>query len=217
MSVKPILFNTEMVKAILAGRKTQTRRVVKFKKGQNPKWTGYVPDGDVLYGSNNIPAAKALLRKDDVLWVRETWGIQSAHRFECDAKIVYKAGGDLQKVQFLNRDDYDRFIWNKHIGYGKWYPSIHMPREAARIFLRVIDVRVERLQAMSHEDAEQEGCWCGEEGLAMPLDKFAEVWDSTIKPSCIDTCGWEVNPWVWVISFERCEKPKEWDNVQQSK
>ena len=75
MSVKPILFNTEMVKAILAGRKTQTRRVVKFKKGQNPKWTGYVPDGDVLYGSNNIPAAKALLRKDDVLWVRETRGI----------------------------------------------------------------------------------------------------------------------------------------------
>lgn len=234
MSVKPILFNTEMVKAILDGRKTQTRRVVKFKKGQNPKWTGYVPDGDVLYGSNNIPAAKALLRKDDVLWVRETWGIQSAHRFECDAKIVYKAGGDLQKVQFLNRDDYDRFIWNKHIGYGKWYPSIHMPREAARIFLQVTDIKVERLQDIDCAGALAEGCdgRCdcpsnGAEGVLscitkdFSIERFQTVWDATIPkhPNKFKRYPyyWNDNPWVWVISFERCEKPKEWDNVQQSK
>lgn len=235
MSVKPILFNTEMVKAILDGRKTQTRRVVKFKKGQNPKWTGYVPDGDVLYGSNNIPAVKAPLRKDDVLWVRETWGIQSAHRFECDAKIVYKAGGDLQKIQFSNRDDYDRFVWNKYIGNGKWYPSIHMPREAARIFLRVTHVRAERLQTITEEDAKAEGtckaypytdletgktAYMHDEN-ATYIGGFVCVWDSTIPkhPNKFKRYPyyWNDNPWVWVISFERCEKPKEWDNVQQSK
>ncbi len=229
MRIKPILFNTEMVKAILDGRKTVTRRVVKFNKGQNPEWTGYVPDGDVLYGSNNIPAAKCQLRKDDVLWVRETWGIQSAHRFEYDAKITYKAGGDLQKVQFSNRDDYDRFIWNKHIGDGKWYPSIHMPREAARIFLRVTGVRAERLHEIATIEAQQEGqpectvdvmacgsqdsCFDCKSSYENAIRWFSDVWDSTIKPADLNSYGWNANPWVWVIEFERCEKPKEWGNV----
>lgn len=228
MSIKPILFNTEMVKAILDGRKTVTRRVVKFNKGWNPAWTGYVPDGDVLYGSNNIPAVKCPFRKDDVLWVRETWGIQSAHRFENDAKIAYKAGGDLQKVQFSNRDDYDRFIWNKRVGDGKWYPSIHMPREAARIFLRVTGVRVERLKDITEEDATAEGICgfflgMGETGYSAnleaktfydgPVGAFANLWSSTIKPADSKRYGWNANPWVWVIEFERCEKPKEWGNV----
>ena len=228
MSIKPIIFNTEMVKAILKGRKTVTRRVVKFNKGQNPAWTGYVPDGNVLYGSNNIPAAKCQFRKDDVLWVRETWGIQSAHRFEYDAKIAYKAGGVLQKVQFSNRDDYDRFIWNKHVGDGKWYPSIHMPREAARIFLRVTNVGAERLQEINDDQAKNEGICgfflgMGETGYSVnpdskrfydgPVGAFANLWDSTIKPADINSYGWNANPWVWVIEFERCEKQKEWENV----
>lgn len=212
MSIKPILFNAEMVKAILEGRKTVTRRVVKFKKGWNPEWTGYVPDGDVLYGSNNIPAVKCQFRKDDVLWVRETWGIQSAHRFEYDAKITYKAEGDLQKVQFSNRDDYDRFIWNKHIGDGKWYPSIHMPREAARIFLRVTNVRCEKLQEANYFDAIREGIPYRQYEVDI-LKDFSCLWDSTIKPSDRDNYGWNANPWVWVIEFERCEKPKECGNV----
>lgn len=71
--MKPILFNTAMVRAILDGRKTVTRRAVKFKGGGNPNWTGYVPDGGVLYGSNNIPAAKAQFKPGDILYVRETW------------------------------------------------------------------------------------------------------------------------------------------------
>lgn len=205
MSIKPILFNTEMVKAILDGRKTITRRVVKFNKGQNPAWTGYVPDVDVLYGSNNIPAVKCPFRKGDVLWVRETWGIQSAHRFECDAKITYKAGGDLQKVQFSNWDDYDRFIWNKHIGDGKWYPSIHMPREAARIFLRVMSVRSERLKDITATQAMDEGF--------TDWNDFVRLWNKTIKPADRDCYGWNANPWVWVIEFYQCEKPKKWGNV----
>ena len=71
--MKPILFNTDMVRAILEGRKTVTRRVVKFKTGQNPQWTGYIPDGPVLYGSNNIPASKSPYHPGDILYVRETW------------------------------------------------------------------------------------------------------------------------------------------------
>ena len=210
MAIKPMLFNTEMVQAILEGRKTVTRRAVKFPRGWNPKFTGYIPDGDVLYGSNNIPAVKAPVQLGDVLWVRETWRIQSAHRFEADAKIEYKCGGPMEKIKFKCRSDYDRFIWNQPIGEGKWRQSIHMPKETARIFLRVTDVRVERLQTMSHEDAEQEGCWCDEGGLAMPIDKFAEVWDSTVKPAYMPTYGWDANPYVWVIEFERCEKPNGW-------
>lgn len=198
MSIKTILFNTEMVRALLDGRKTVTRRVVKFNKGWNPAWTGYVPDGDVLYGNNNIPAVKCPFRKGDVLWVRETWGIQSAHRFECDAKITYKAGGDLQKVQFSNWDDYDRFIWNKHIGDGKWHPSIHMPREVARIFLRVTNVVAERLKNITATQAMDEGF--------TDWNDFVRLWNKTIKPSERDNYGWNANPWVWVIEFERIRK-----------
>ena len=76
-----------------------------------------------------------------------------------------------------------------------------MPKEAARIFLRVTDVRVERLQDCGNMQAKDEGCSC--------CSQFARIWDSTIKPADLDRYGWAANPWVWVISFERCEKPEE--------
>lgn len=195
MSIKPILFNTEMVKAILDGRKTVTRRVVKFNKGQNPAWTGYIPDGDVLYGSNNIPAAKSPFRKDDVLWVRETFAHPAKHTF------WYKADSKVQNIL--------------------WRPSIHMPREAARIFLRVTGVRVERLKDITEEDAKAEGICgfflgMGETGYSEnpeaktfydgPVGAFANLWDSTIKPADLKNYGWNANPWVWVIEFERIRK-----------
>ena len=216
--MKPILFNTEMVRAILDGRKTVTRRPVKFGRGRNPKWSGYVPDGGVLYGSNNIPAAKAPYQAGDILWVRETWRIQSAHRFEADAKIEYKAGGPMGKVKFKCRSDYDCFIWNQPVGEGKWKPSIHMPREAARIFLRVTGVRVERLRDITEEQAKKEGAPAGFEyntpdGPVITLDEdgyfsvgFKAVWDNTIKPSDRALYSWAANPWVWVIEFERISK-----------
>lgn len=230
MSIKPILFNTEMVKAILDGRKTMTRRVA---KPQPPADSTVSKIGKAYGWSRGKDSQPKYLMKQpyqpgDVLWVRETWGIQSAHRFECDAKITYKAGGDLQKVQFSNWDDYDRFIWNKHIGDGKWYLSIHMPREASRIFLRVTGVRVERLKDITEEDATAEGICgfflgMGETGYSAnpeaktfydgPVGAFANLWSSTINPADRDHYGWSANPWVWVIEFERCEKPKEWGNV----
>ena len=88
-----------------------------------------------------------------------------------------------------------------------WKPSIHMPKEAARIWLKVTDVRVERLQEMDKTDALKEGidprlCL----NLSHALTKFKKIWDSTIKKSDLDIYGWDADPWVWVIEFERCEK-----------
>ena len=80
-----------------------------------------------------------------------------------------------------------------------------MPKEAARIWLKVTDVRVERLQDMTDDDAEAEGCF----DYTSTALGFPDVWDSTIKKSDIDRYGWDANPWVWVIEFERCEKPEE--------
>ena len=168
-----------MVRALLDGRKTVTRRAVKFNKGQNPAWTGYIPDEDVLYGSNNIPAAKSPFRKGDVLWVRETFVQPAKHTF------WYKADSKVQNIL--------------------WRPSIHMPRKAARIFLRVTGVRVERLKDITATQAMDEGF--------TDWNDFVRLWNKTIKPSDRDHYGWNANPWVWVIEFERCEKPKEWVNV----
>lgn len=186
MSIKPILFKGHMVRAILDGRKTVTRRVVKFLDNRNPNWTGYIQDGPVLYGSNNIPAAKSPYLPGDVLWVRETWA-------QVDGVYYYRA------------DD------KENLGvFGGWCPSIHMPREAARIWLRVSNVSVERLQEIDEAGAETEGgqvlIWHRKTERTARQD-FSLIWDKTLKPRDRNRYGWTANPWVWVIEFERCEKP----------
>ena len=207
---KPILFDTEMACAILEGIKTETRRVVKFKAGQNPAWTGYIPDGAVLYGSNNIPAAKAPYHLGDILYVRETW--QFIPCIDCrivncgETPVVYEDRDGVGDGCFTYRADYpepERICWR---------PSIHMPKEAARIFLRVTGVRAERLQDITGEG-------CQNEGIAhvrtrridastlrtYGADRFAAPWDSAIKCADLLRYGWEANPWVWVIEFKRIE------------
>ena len=214
MDVKPILFNTEMVRAILEGRKTVTRRVVKPQPEGRPVpmtkdscWPGCF----AIQGTEKV--VRPPYQPGDILWVRETWRIQSAHRFEADAKIEYKAGGPMGKVKFKCRSDYDCFIWNQPVGEGKWKPSIHMPREAARIFLRVTGVRVERLQDMRLKDCEKEGVQLNfvesadlVMGSIRARERFSGVWDSTIKPKDLASYGWNANPWVWVFDFERISK-----------
>ena len=186
--MKPILFNAQMVRAILEGRKTVTRRAVKFPRGWNPKFTGYIPDGAVLYGSNNIPAAKAPVQVGDVLWVRETWSRMETGQY------LYKADNE------------------KPISYLGWRPSIHMPREAARIFLRVTDVRVERLQDITPDQIDAEGCkewaYSATTGELLPSGPswFKIAWDNTVKAKNMSTYSWDANPWVWVIEFERINK-----------
>ena len=185
--MKPILFNTDMVRAILEGRKTVTRRVVKFKPGQNPQWTGYIPDGPVLYGSNNIPASKSPYHPGDILYVRETWARSMAGTY------LYKAT-------------------DTPIILDRWYPSIHMPKEAARLFLRVTDVLVERLQDITSGQIDAEGCkewaYSAKTGELLPSGPsfFRIQWDTTIKPANLPIYGWDANPWVWVIEFERVSK-----------
>ena len=206
MAIKPILFNTEMVRAILDGRKTCTRRIVK----------GYIPDdamcGYTMFTPKGCISCRGVYadeygekffrlpyQQGDILYVRETW----CKGFWMNEKERY----------YYKADDNDF--------HCVWHPSIHMPKEAARIWLKVKDVRVERLQECG------EG-WCVDiekEGIVTPQDpilyisddafhdalrmEFQKIWDSTIKKSDIDRYGWDANPWVWVIDFERCDKPKE--------
>lgn len=196
--MKPILFNTEMVKAILEGRKTVTRRVIKPQPEGEETNPHRIDSGNYYFDvpSKRFPGSldwsvgpyKPPFVKGDILWVRETWAKNP------EGEFVYR-------TDYGATED-DSFPPSMF----KWRPSIHMPRAAARIFLRVTDVRAEPLQAMGHEDAEQEGCWCDESGLDMPLDKFASLWDRTIKPGNLSAYGWEANPWVWAIYFERTSK-----------
>lgn len=174
MATKPILFNTQMVRAILDGRKTCTRRIVK-------------PQPTAHYGTQCI---KPPYQPGDILYVRETWSL----RFDGE-KYFYKADKNTSREEKRLLDYND----------VKWRPSIHMPKEAARIWLKVTNVRVERLQNITEDGAEVEGCF----DYTSTALGFPDVWDSTIKKSDLDRYGWNTNPWVWVIKFERCEKPKE--------
>ena len=206
MAIKPILFNTEMVRAILDGKKTCTRRIVKGAIPDDAMWgyTMFTPKGCIScrgvyadeYGEKFF---RLPYQQGDILYVRETW---------CKGSWMNK------KERYYYKADDNDF-------HCVWHPSIHMPKEAARIWLRVTDVRAERLQECG------EG-WCidiGKEGIATPQDpilyisddafhdalrmEFQKTWDSTTKKSDIDRYGWDANPWVWVIDFERCDKPKE--------
>lgn len=194
MKVRTILFNTEMAKAILDGRKTCTRRLVKFLPRENPQWTGYIKDGLMLYNGKNEPCIRKVpCQQGDILHVRETWC--SAYDGE---KFFYLADKLTSREErlLLNYDDV------------KWHPSIHMPKEAARIWLKVIDVRIERLQDITETQAKAEGCNSGLlTGPCTARGQFENLWNSTIKKPDVDKYGWSANPWVWVIEFERCEKP----------
>ena len=212
MGIKPILFNTEMVQAILDGRKSCTRRLVKFLSGENPRWTGYIKDGLMLYNGRNEPCIRKVpYQTGDILYVRETWCL----RYDGE-KYFYKADKNTPREE------------KRLIDYNNtsWHPSIHMPKEAARIWLKVTDVRIERLQSITVEGAIREGAEgekchhtnagafgctdCMNTGwIEPPQVEFMQIWNSTIKKSDLDRYGWDTNPWVWVIEFERCEKPED--------
>ncbi len=200
MAIKPILFNTEMVRTILDGRKTCTRRVIKLPKNMGGRPVGKSGDIGFIYpGGIKRPPYQV----GDVLYVRETW------YYESHIENRTEGEPDLPSGRYANRYVYkaDCPDYPVNIGVGEhgWKPSIHMPKEAARIRLKVTDVRVERLQDMTDDDAEAEGCF----DYTSTALGFPDVWDSTIKKSDIDRYSWQANPWVWVIEFKRCEKPKE--------
>ena len=216
MAIKPILFNAEMVRAILDGRKSCTRRLVKFLSGENPRWTGYIKDELMLYNGKNEPCIrKAPYQPGDLLYVRETWGISNMDDESKMAYIVYRASEEQEnegcREVHLPDEKFEKMYESMAESEPEWHPSIHMPKEAARIWLKVTDVRLERLQEITIDGIRNEGLssmavHAGDMEIA--LKEWELLWSSTIKKSDLDRYGWDANPWVWVIKFERCEKPE---------
>lgn len=180
MNERPILFNGQMIKAILFGTKTQTRRVV---KAQASKDCGvyHRPDGDWVYTqcggvAVGLPFSCPYGQPGDRLWVRETWQEDPAGKWG----FCYKAGGKSCPL----------------CGAHLWRPSIHMPRRASRITLEITYVRVERLQDITQEDAASEGVKFVNTGDF--ITPFAELWERINGKG-----SWEGNPWVWVVKFKK--------------
>lgn len=229
MAIKPILFNTEMVRAILDGRKCCTRRIC--KDGNEYA----VPDMDLYdaekrtyavryYGDKSHTDILSMAERycpicpGDILYVRETWckGLE---------RYIYRA----------DYSDTEKFYQGGKEIEMKWHPSIHMTKEAARIWLKVTDVRVERLQDITEDETFEEGLdftppclhltgenYCDIDGPCTSKIKYCDMssgelfgevlWNPTIKKSVLDRYGWDANPWVWVIEFERCDKPENEGN-----
>ncbi|HBY4322464.1 TPA: hypothetical protein MIU07_19485 [Klebsiella pneumoniae] len=207
MTERGMIFNGEMVRAILDGRKTQTRRPIKWKQTRFTE-IGEREDGSKWPWSEDAEHACDFWHPcpfgavGDRIWVRETW--QAIHDY-CDEN------GHVDERRYArsiprHRGNYWHPVYEEAWGNESredrefpWRPSIHMPRWASRILLEITDVRVERLRSMSQDDARAEGVIAAsgpmEAGLA-----FRELWDSIYGEE-----SWKANPWVWVISFERVE------------
>ncbi|HCD1345727.1 TPA: hypothetical protein M9Z22_004755 [Klebsiella pneumoniae subsp. pneumoniae] len=215
-----MIFNGEMVRALLSGRKTQTRRIIKpqpevtLSGSLSGRWLSRPLNGLLLPKIEDIAIHCPFGAVGDRIWVRETWGVVS-HAFSDDGLMIDwvpdRPATAIHEMPFGNgyysgyaiyAADGD-FTWGDDDGYedGRscWKPSIHMPRAASRILLEITDVRVERLRSMSQDDARAEGVIAAsgpmEAGLA-----FRELWDSIYGEE-----SWKANPWVWVIEFKRVE------------
>lgn len=211
MKTRPILFSTPMVQAILEGRKTQTRRVIKPQPivGDNWfKWEGRRPKAKRATGAifctgpnmspasdiTSLPYSSPYGIPGDVLWVRE--------RF-------------LRNADFMTRNEYPFLYYtdvkpeHKNAKAWRWKPSIHMPKEAARIFLEITDVRVERLKDISRGDCMSEGCPFP--NIAKETDPVS--WFSRLWMSINGVESWHNDSWVWVIEFKRIGKPAGFGNV----
>ncbi|HBK4618642.1 TPA: hypothetical protein LLS58_003891 [Klebsiella michiganensis] len=198
MTERGMIFNAEMVRAILDGRKTQTRRPIKWKQTRFTE-IGEREDGSKWPWSEDAEHACDFWHPcpfgavGDRIWVRETWN-------KYGGLLTYRADHDW--IDDMRKET---------VCTAKWVPSIHMPRWASRILLEITDVRVERLNSISQEDAQAEGLeltgWrptysdpdSGGEVMT-PYDNFAELWSSIYGDE-----SWQANPWVWVIEFKRVE------------
>ena len=211
MKERPILFSAPMVRALLAGTKTQTRRVYKARNG------GIWPN------HNDLPGMRQILRNSphgqpgDRLWVRETWGYIDPDNsgYEIETGPGAHFAPELMQEGHALRD-----FWRRRVAYratwkeptygvgpdapGRWRSSIHMPRWASRILLEITSVRVERLQDINEADAKAEGV-----ELSYDRDRmrggtwkggYRMLWESINGPG-----SWDANPWVWVLEFKRVE------------
>lgn len=227
--MKPILFNTAMVKAIIRGDKTQTRRIIRphyradefgfmviTNVGTGEKYIEKYDDDECTF---DVPRyVNPPYAQDDILYVREAW-----HKDV--GRYMYRA----------DYSDSEKFYANGREIVMKWRPSIHMPKEAARLFLRVLNVRIERLQDIDEDGVCAEGgeriisqCEHMDYSVTPPEpcyntrqckdcvinysypELFGKmIWDTTIEPDDLEIYGWKANPWVWVIEFERIDRLPE--------
>ena len=224
MGEKPILFNTQMVRAILNGSKTQTRRLIKrrydntvlemktdkygtrlieIQKDEEGLTFGKHEDGSTWRKLRAYIEPKPAYKLGDVLYVRETWkqatgGTAGPGLFDT---FLYKADEPQDTTGLMVE--------------GRWHPSIHMPKEAARIWLRVTNVRLQRLQDITSEDVDAEGCkewaYSAATGELLPSAPtwFEILWDETVSEKDKKEYGWDANPWVWAYTFERIDNPRE--------
>ncbi len=211
-AARPILFNTDMVRAILDGKKTETRRVMEpqpwnIGQGENEcrHEEGFFNIGEDEWaccqcGCGIIPLKggsyfRAPYQPEDILYVRETW--QYLYELDGNEEIIEGTG----RYYYAATDQLpcNGYIDSRGVSHENipWKPSIHMPKEAARIFLKVTNIRPERLQDIDDNGVVAEGLQIG--------DPFDALWDSTVKKSDQDRYGWDANPWVWVINFKRLE------------
>ncbi len=226
MTERPICFNEEMVRAILDGRKTQTRRPAPIEKldithypdcgiAWGVHFTKPIHGSLGYYSGGNFTEqqARSIIASQfgpfgvpgDRLWVRETWGLECVFGFsdgkgKCESTYVlsFKAAGEDREIDWEgNITDTDPYLRLADTQRGDWRPSIHMPRWASRITLEVTGVRVERLLDITEADAKAEGF----ESVAA----FFDLWDSIYAAKGL---GRETNPWVWVVEFKRVEEKK---------
>lgn len=220
MKQRPIIFNEYQVRALLDGSMTQTRRIMKVQPSEHftPMNMALETDYEAHWYTPGIVDKHGYLQPSkhdvfgvasedegytcpfgavgDCIWVRETWN-------KYGGLVTYRA--DYDWIEDMKKE------MACHASYPKWHPSIHMPRWASRILLEITDVRVERLNDISQEDAQAEGMeltgWrptysdpdSGGE-VWTPYDNFALLWESIYGEE-----SWQSNPWVWVIEFKRIE------------
>lgn len=231
MKERGIIFNSEMVRAILDGRKTQTRRIIKSVPATH-NFHGWVmsstqakDEGKACWAIGDSPLLKEPIRLNcplgkigDRLWVRETWSVVS-HEFDDDGLMIDYVPDRPTKA--VHEMPYGHGYFTGHVIYSAdgdftwgdddgcidgrscWKPSIHMPRWASRITLEITNIRVERLNDISNDDAKSEGCWYGRGGgtpdkALTPSDQFPTLWEEIYGDG-----SWSSNPWVWVIEFKR--------------
>lgn len=247
MKERGMIFNSEMVRAILDGRKTQTRRIMKVQPEpsksrpgdfwfSSKKLESMVHISDFAPGNSPIADYHLFIQEHccpfgavgDRIWVRETWALLGNEDGCCvdwndnlckgdekTAARIYRSSCEQRPGDYGLWSIPDNAYWKPHTENekfeGAWRPSIHMPRWASRILLEITDVRVERLNDISQEDAQAEGMaltgWrptysdpdSGGE-VWTPYDNFARLWESIYGEG-----SWKANPWVWVIEFKRVE------------
>ncbi len=220
MKFIPIIFSQAMVKAILEGRKTQTRREAKHQpKIDTGSGYVYVNEGyvfDIHNWKQPVMEQFCPYEPGDVLWVRENWAARNYDSLNGIYTIQYQATEDLKYVRLNKPVDVSLTSLG---GKQKWRPSIHLPKQAARIFLKVVNRRLEQIQEITTIDAKAEGVKkhsdFGSTGYVLYTDQgkaytdIDAVWSfESLWRSINGDDSWDKNPWVWVIQFERIEKPE---------